>query len=295
MSEQDKRERAGEWAKGDAEATRFISLDDAAEPSGDTPAPTAAAPKRRLALLAAAAACCVVVLVASLGFVYPAEDGSWSLSWLFATTQEVQDSDSTAASDGAHASDEGAEGASSATDANADGDAADLSADAEGTDNNGQAQSGTATDGSAGAGLGASSPSGADSAGSSATTGGQNPGASSGNTSNSGTSSAPADPQTITISVSVSSSAVGGSVASSGTFTFAEGATAYDALCALGLSVNAQNSAYGVYVSAIGGLAQFDHGSNSGWMFSVNGTSPNKSASAYVLSDGDVVSWYYVV
>ena len=84
-------------------------------------------------------------------------------------------------------------------------------------------------------------------------------------------------------------------MASSGTFTFAKGATAYDALCALGLSVNAQNSAYGVYVSAIGGLAQFDHGSNSGWVFSVNGTSPNKSASAYVLSDGDVVSWYYVV
>ena len=38
MSEQDKRERAGEWAKGDAEATRFISLDDVAKPSGDTPA-----------------------------------------------------------------------------------------------------------------------------------------------------------------------------------------------------------------------------------------------------------------
>ena len=116
MSEQDKRERAGEWAKGDAEATRFISLDDVAKPSGDTPAPTATAPRRRLAALAAVAACCAVVLVASLGFVYPAEDGSWSLSWLFATTQEVQDSDSTAASDGAHASDEGAEGASSATD-----------------------------------------------------------------------------------------------------------------------------------------------------------------------------------
>ena len=154
MSEQDKRERAGEWAKGDAEATRFISLDDVAKPSGDTPAPTATAPRRRLAALAAVAACCAVVLVASLGFVYPAEDGSWSLSWLFATTQEVQDSDSTAASDGAHASDEGAEGASSATDANADGDTADPSADAEGTGNNGQAQSGTATDGSARSRLG---------------------------------------------------------------------------------------------------------------------------------------------
>lgn len=98
----------------------------------------------------------------------------------------------------------------------------------------------------------------------------------------------------ITVSVSISSSAVGGSVSGGGTFTFNQGATAYDALCACGLSVNARGSQYGLYVSAIGGLAEKEHGGKSGWVYSVNGVSPMTSCANYVLSDGDVVSWFYV-
>ncbi len=60
----------------------------------------------------------------------------------------------------------------------------------------------------------------------------------------------------VTVTVSVTSSAVGNPVSSGCTFTFNEGATVYDALCALGLSVNAHGSSYGTYVSAIGGLAE---------------------------------------
>ena len=98
----------------------------------------------------------------------------------------------------------------------------------------------------------------------------------------------------IAVSVSVSSSAVGGSVSGGGTFTFNQGATAYDALCACGLSVNARGSQYGLYVSAIGGLAEKEHGGKSGWVYSVNGVSPMTSCANYVLSDGDAVSWFYV-
>lgn len=83
-------------------------------------------------------------------------------------------------------------------------------------------------------------------------------------------------------------------VSSGGTFTFNEGATVYDALCALGLSVNAQGSSYGTYVSAIGGLTEKQHGGTSGWMYSVNGTTPMTACSNYVLSNGDNVVWYYV-
>ena len=64
----------------------------------------------------------------------------------------------------------------------------------------------------------------------------------------------------VTVTVSVTSSAVGNPVSSGGTFTFNEGATVYDALCALGLSVNAHGSSYGTYVAAIGGLAEKEHG-----------------------------------
>lgn len=95
--------------------------------------------------------------------------------------------------------------------------------------------------------------------------------------------------------VSVSSSAVGNPVSGGGTFSFKKGATVYDVLCACGLSVNASNTGYGVYVAAIGGLAEKEHGASSGWMYSVNGTTPMTSCSNYQLSDGDSVSWFYSV
>lgn len=40
-------------------------------------------------------------------------------------------------------------------------------------------------------------------------------------------------------------------------------------------------------------LAELDEGPNSGWMFKVNGKFPDKSMSAYGLSDGDCVTIYY--
>lgn len=104
--------------------------------------------------------------------------------------------------------------------------------------------------------------------------------------------SAPAG--TVTVYVSVSSSAVGNPVSGGGTFTFNQGATVYDALCACGLSMNASNTGYGIYVSAIGGLAEKEHGGHSGWMYSVNGAVPMTACSNYALSNGDSVSWYYV-
>ena len=98
----------------------------------------------------------------------------------------------------------------------------------------------------------------------------------------------------MTVSISVDSSAVGGPVSGNGTFTFEEGATVYDALCALGLSIGSQDSIHGVYVSSINGLAEKEHGASSGWMYAVNGKLPNMACSAYKLVDGDSVQWRYV-
>lgn len=105
---------------------------------------------------------------------------------------------------------------------------------------------------------------------------------------------APPAQNAVNVSVSVDSFAAGGGVSASGSFSFAPGATPYDALCALGLSVNARSTGYGTYVAAIGGLAEKEHGSQSGWMYSVNGNTPMTACSNYVLSDGDSVVWYYV-
>lgn len=47
------------------------------------------------------------------------------------------------------------------------------------------------------------------------------------------------------------------------------------------------------YVEGINHLYQFDVGSESGWMYKVNGWFPNYGSSAYKLKDGDVIVWAY--
>ena len=156
----------------------------------------------------------------------------------------------------------------------------------------------SASSGSSDSGSGSSSSSNADSGSSSSSSGASSSSSgSSSSSSSAGGSSQPgtsAPAGTVTVYVSVSSSAVGNPVSGGGTFTFNQGATVYDALCACGLSMNASNTGYGIYVSAIGGLAEKEHGGHSGWMYSVNGAVPMTACSNYVLSNGDSVSWYYV-
>lgn len=156
------------------------------------------------------------------------------------------------------------------------------------SDSSGSSDSGSGSSSSTSAGSGSSSSS---SSASSSSSGSSSSSSSAGGSSQPGTS-APAG--TVTVYVSVSSSAVGNPVSGGGTFTFNQGATVYDALCACGLSMNASNTGYGIYVSAIGGLAEKEHGGHSGWMYSVNGAVPMTACSNYVLSNGDSVSWYYV-
>lgn len=179
----------------------------------------------------------------------------------------------------------------------------DASSDASGSDESKSKGDGSSSDNSdssgssdSGSGPSSSSSAGSDSSSSSSgasssSSGSSNSSSSAGGSSQPGTS-APAG--TVTVYVSVSSSAVGNPVSGGGTFTFNQGATVYDALCACGLSMNASNTGYGIYVSAIGGLAEKEHGGHSGWMYSVNGAVPMTACSNYVLSNGDSVSWYYV-
>ena len=179
----------------------------------------------------------------------------------------------------------------------------DASSDTSGSDESKSKGDGSSSDNSASSessdsGSGPSSPSSAGSGSSSSSSGASSSSSgSSSSSSSAGGSSQPgtsAPAGTVTVYVSVSSSAVGNPVSGGGTFTFNQGATVYDALCACGLSMNASNTGYGIYVSAIGGLAEKEHGGHSGWMYSVNGAVPMTACSNYVLLNGDSVSWYYV-
>lgn len=48
------------------------------------------------------------------------------------------------------------------------------------------------------------------------------------------------------------------------------------------------------YVEGIGNLYEFDHGGESGWVYTVGGQKSSVSATEYSLRDGDKVLWEYV-
>jgi len=73
-----------------------------------------------------------------------------------------------------------------------------------------------------------------------------------------------------------------------------EGMTAYSVLKNIdGIEIECHGSGKYVYVTGINGLMEKQHGAMSGWLYTVNGEKPNKSASAYVVESGDKVVWYY--
>lgn len=280
----------------------FIQLDDAKQKG----AASAASAPRRKALVGVLTAACIVLIVVSLGFVYPSAGSAWSIDWIAravtgesVVAKDASVSGSTTASGKAAPKD--SKSSDNAKDGSKDSDESDSKDDSESSDKKSDKDSkekksegkGGKKSSNTSAGQGSESAGGSSSSsGSGSASGGgsasNNGGASAGNQGGSQQSGY------VTVTVSVTSSAVGNPVSSGGTFTFNEGATVYDALCALGLSVNAHGSSYGTYVAAIGGLAEKEHGGTSGWMYSVNGVTPNTACSNYILKNGDTVVWYYV-
>lgn len=278
----------------------FIQLDDPKQKG----AASAASASRHKALLGVLTAACTILIVVSLGFVHPSISGAWSIDWIIQTVtgesvvaKDAKGSDSTttsgeASSEDSKSSNDAIDESKSKGDSESSNDESDKSSDSKKPDSQDGKKSGDKSAAqNTGAGDTSNVPGGASSGG-----GQSSDGASSSNGGNvsSGGQSGSQESNYVTVTVSVTSSAVGNPVSSGGTFTFNEGATVYDALCALGLSVNAHGSSYGTYVSAIGGLAEKQHGGTSGWMYSVNGTTPMTACSNYDLSNGDNVVWYYV-
>lgn len=268
----------------------FIQLDDTKQKG----AASAASAPRRKALVGVLTAACIALIIVSLGFVHPSDSDAWSIDWIArAVTGESVVAKDASVSGSTTVSGKVASNDSKSSDNAKDGskdskkDSKEKKSEGKGgkKSNNASAGQGSESAGGSSSSDGSSSGGGSVSGGGSASNSG---GASAGNQDGSQQSGY------VTVTVSVTSSAVGNPVSSGGTFTFNEGATVYDALCALGLSVNAHGSSYGTYVAAIGGLAEKEHGGTSGWMYSVNGTTPMTACSNYVLSNGDNVVWYYV-
>lgn len=280
----------------------FIQLDDTKQKG----AASAASAPRRKALLGALTAVCIALIVVSLGFVHPSVSGAWSIGWIVETVtgESVVAKDASVSGSTTASGKTGAKGSKSSDDASSgskDSDESDSKDDSESSDKKSDKDSKEKkSEGKGGKkSSNTSAGQGSESAGGSSSSSGSGSASGGGSASNSGGASAgnqdgSQQPGYVTVTVSVTSSAVGNPVSSSGTFTFNKGATVYDALCALGLSVNARGTSYGTYVAAIGGLAEMEHGDKSGWMYSVNGETPMTACSSYVLPNGANVVWYYV-
>ncbi len=282
----------------------FIQLDDAKQKG----AASAASAPRRKALVSALTAVCIALIVVSLGFVHPSESGAWSIDWIVQTVtgesvvaNDAKASGSAATSikadpkdskDSDGAKDKSKDSGDAKGDSESSGKSSDKNSEGKKSEEHGGKKSGAASASQNTGAADTSNTSGGASSGGGQSSGGTS--ASNGGGASSGDQGGSQESSYVTVTVSVTSSAVGNPVSAGGTYTFNEGATVYDALCALGLSVNAHGSSYGTYVAAIGGLAEKRYGGTSGWMYSVNGSTPMTACSNYVLSNGDNVVWYYV-
>ena len=272
----------------------FIQFDDAKQQG----AASAASAPRRKALVGALTAVCIALIIVSLGFIHPSTSGAWSIDWIAraVTGESVVAKDASVSGSTTASGKTAPKDSKSLDNAKDESESSDKKSDKDSKEKKSEGKGGKKSSNTS-AGQGSESAGGTSSSGGSSTGGGSVSGggsASNGGSASAGNQGGSQQPDYATVTVSVTSSAVGNPVSSSGTFTFNKGATVYDALCALGLSVNARGTSYGTYVAAIGGLAEMEHGAKSGWMYSVNGTAPMTACSNYVLSNGDNVVWYYV-
>lgn len=98
-------------------------------------------------------------------------------------------------------------------------------------------------------------------------------------------------PASDVVSVTIAIDAtLGGGGYSSFAVTVEEGGSVYDALRATGSAINGSST----YVRSINGLAEFQCGPKSGWLYYVDGTKPDHSCGSYILTGGEYILWKYV-
>ncbi|MBQ9762192.1 MAG: DUF4430 domain-containing protein [Oscillospiraceae bacterium] len=91
----------------------------------------------------------------------------------------------------------------------------------------------------------------------------------------------------------------GGQILAQTQVAFSEGDTAFDVLKKICEAADIQleyswTPLYdSYYVESINHLYEFDCGPESGWMYQINGQTPNYGSSSYEVRDGDTVVWAY--
>jgi len=89
-----------------------------------------------------------------------------------------------------------------------------------------------------------------------------------------------------------------GVVLAEDTYSIGEGDTVYDLLLRVTKAHKiplATSGTYSAYITGIDALFEFDYGSTSGWVYTVNGKSPTLASNQYGLQDGDTVVFFYTL
>lgn len=122
-----------------------------------------------------------------------------------------------------------------------------------------------------------------------------NSGQTSNNQSNNSSNNSSSNQQPANGKITVNMQVIGmGNTMMSGTLTVDKGTSVYAVLTQLASQNGLSVSGTKIYVKGIGDLFEQQHGSLSGWMYSVNGVYPNKSCGYYYLENNDSVVWRYV-
>ena len=190
----------------------FIQLDDAKQKG----AASAASVSRRKALVGALTAVCVVLIVVSLGFIQPSSSGAWSIDWI----AQAVTGESVVAKDASVSGSTTVSGKVASKDSKSSDNAKDGSKDSkrDSKEKKSESKDGkTSNNASAGQGSESTGGSSSSSGGGSATGGGS---ASNSGSASAGNQGGSRQPGYVTVTVSVTSSAVGNPVSSGGTFTF---------------------------------------------------------------------------
>lgn len=122
-----------------------------------------------------------------------------------------------------------------------------------------------------------------------------NSGQTSNNQSNNSSNNSSSSQQPTNGKITVNMQVIGmGNTMMSGTLTVDKSTSVYTVLTQLASQNGLSVSGTKIYVKGIGDLFEKQHGSLSGWMYSVNGVYPNKSCGYYYLENNDSVVWRYV-
>ncbi len=114
-------------------------------------------------------------------------------------------------------------------------------------------------------------------------------------TSDSGTTSATSkmDEQEVTYTLKVDATEANKGMLYDGELSAKSGTTVYMALVDTGLKLKVNNSSGGVYVDGIEGVVASETSPNNGWLFTVNGETPNTDAGKVQIANDDVIVWSF--